>query len=382
MTRPQLVIKNLSRNRRRTLFTVASVAASIFLFTILSATYSFILSSTGGSRANLLLIVTSRVSPRLVLVPASYRERIARVPGVEGVTPFVTFDAHYGGEDSFMVAWPSDPEVIFKVFTDWQLPEEQRRAYMREKVALVAGRKVAEKYGWKIGDHVPLRSADHNLTIDPVLRGLYTSKEGDESMLAFHWDYFRDARGGLDKGGVYWVVAKTPEDVPRVMKEIDSMFRNAEVETQTQTMMQFSLDFMAGLGNVKRILLSVSAAVVFMILLIVANSMAMSIRERTVELAVLRALGFRGSQLMGLLAAESLAISLTGAAAGCLGAWLLCKLIAGVRIAGWIPISIPLNLPVLGVILAVIVGISLLSTFLPAYHASRASIAQALRFVG
>jgi putative ABC transport system permease protein len=166
------------------------------------------------------------------------------------------------------------------------------------------------------------------------------------------------------------------------MKEIDAMFRNADVETMTQTMMQFSLDFIAGLGKVKLILLGVSGAVVFAVLLIVANPMAMSIRERTLELAVLRALGFRSPQLLGLLTAESVVISLTGAGAGCLTTWLLFKLIAGYHLAGWIPIFIPISFETAGTVIGVAISISLLSTLVPALRATRVNIAQALRFVG
>jgi putative ABC transport system permease protein len=153
MTQPQLVVKNLFCNPRRTFLTAANVAAFFFLFTILSATYNFISSPSGGDpRTARLLIVTSRVSPSQVPVPMSYWQRIAKIPGVEGVTPFVTFDAHYGGEDAFMVAFPPDPEVFFKIFSEMQVPEEQRKAYVKEKTALLAGRKAAREHGWKIGD--------------------------------------------------------------------------------------------------------------------------------------------------------------------------------------------------------------------------------------
>jgi putative ABC transport system permease protein len=312
----------------------------------------------------------------------SYWQRIAKIPGVEGVTPFVTFDAHYGGEDAFMAAYPTEPEAFFKIFSDMRVPDEQRRAYINEKTALLAGRKVVQEHGWKIGDHISLSSPAHKVTMELVLRAIYTVEGGDESILAFHWDYFNDLWPNKDKGAVFWVVARTIEDAPRVMKEIDAMFRNADVETMTQTMMQFSLDFIAGLGKVKLILLGVSGAVVFAVLLIVANTMAMSIRERTLELAVLRALGFRSPQLLGLLTAESVVISLTGAGAGCLTTWLLFKLIAGYHLAGWIPIFIPISFETAGTVIGVAISISLLSTLVPALRATRVSIAQALRFVG
>jgi putative ABC transport system permease protein len=383
MTRPQWVVKNLFRNRRRTLLTMAGVAAFFFLFTVLLATYSFISSPSGGDpRAARLLIVTSRVSPSQVPVPMSYGQRIAQLPGVEGVTPFVTFDAHYGGADAFMAAYPTEPEVFFKIFPDMRVPDDQRRAYINEKTALLAGRKVVQEQGWKIGDHISLYSPGHKVTMELVLRAIYTAEGGDESLLAFHWDYFNELWPNKDEGAVFWVVTRTIEDTPQVMKAIDAMFRNTDVETMTQTMMQFGLDYIAGLGKVKFILLSISAAVVFAVLLIVANTMAMSIRERTAELAVLRALGFRTSHLLGLLTAESLLLSLAGALAGCGSTWALFKLIAGYRLAGWIPIFIPVSVSTVSILLAIALGISLLSTLLPAYRASRVNIARALRCVG
>jgi len=361
---------------------MGSVAAFFFLFILLVATYRYVsASSSDYAQIAQVMIVMSRVSPSMVGLPRSYERQIAAIPGVDGVSPFVTFDAHYGGEDAFMVAFPCHPDVLFKIFNTWQVPEDQRRAYMKEKVALIAGKKTAEKYGWKLGDHVPLSSPGHGVTMDLVLRAIYTNAD-DEGILSFHWDYFQDMRPGHNEEAVYWVVAKSPQDVPKVMQAIDTMFRNGPVETQTQTMKQFMLDFLGKLGNVKLILISVSAAVVFAVLLIVTTTMAMSIRERTTELAVLRALGFRLSQVLGLLTAESLLISLMGAALGCLAGWGLCLLIANYRIGGWVQARIELDSVTLGSALAVAVGISLASTLLPAYRASRVSIAQALRFVG
>lgn len=381
-TRAQLVTRNLLRNRRRTILTLGSVAAFFFLFSLLAATYRYLgASSRDYDSLAQVMIVTSRVSPSQIPVPRSYEAQIARIPGVDGVSPFVTFDAHYGGEDAFMVAFPCHPDVLFKIFTAMHVPGDQRQAYINEKVALIAGRKTADKYGWKLGDHVSLTSPGHEVTMDLVLRAIYTNP-ADEGVLAFHWDYFQDMRPRGAEGAVYWVVARTSEDVPRVMKGIDAMFRHGPVETQTQTMKQFMLDFLGKMGNVKLILLSVSTAVVFAVLLIVATTMAMSIRERTTELAVLRALGFRTAQVLGLLTAESLLMTFGGAAAGCLAGWGVTRLLANYRIGGWVQARIEIDFATLGALAAVAAGISLLSTLLPAYRASRMSIAQCLRFVG
>jgi putative ABC transport system permease protein len=380
MTRTQLVVKNVFRNRRRTLLTVASVAVSIFLLAVLSAAYRYIEAPPGTDRWHLVLFVGPRTS-LMVPLPLSYGDRIAKVPGVVAVTPLNWFDARYGSDDTLLPAFAADPGKILTFFAEWRLPPDQRQAFMNEKVALVAGRKLADKYGWKLGDHVTLRSPNYHVALDLILRGVYSSSE-EEGMLTFHWDYLNDALGSPNKPGAFWVLARTADDVPRLMKDIDALFRNADVETRTQTMKQFVLSFLAMLGNVKLILLSISAVVVFAVLLIVANTMAMSIRERTSELALLRALGFRTSQVLGLLAAESLAISLAGAATGCLAAGILCLLVRGYRAGGMMPTYIQVDAATVALALSVAAGISLASTLLPAYRAARTSIAQALRFVG
>jgi len=379
MTRSQLVTRNLLRNRRRTFLTVASVSVSIFLLVIFGATIRYLDGSAGTDRWHLVLLVVPRTSLMQPL-PLSYQARIARLPGVASVTPINFFDGHYGGEATILPAMACDPEAILTLF-GWELLPEERRAFVKEKSAFVVGRKVAEKYGWKLGDHVTLTSSNYNVSLELVLRGIYSSKQ-EESDLAFHWDYLNEALGRPNKPGAFWVLARTPDDATRLMKEIDALFHNEDVETRTQTMKQFILDFLAWLGNIKLILLSISAAVVFAVLLIMANTMAMSIRERTSELAVLRALGFRTRHVLALLAAESLSLSLSGAALGCLAARLLFALIRGYQVGGMLPLYIQLNGSTVGLALGVAAGISLLSTLVPAYRASHENIAQALRYVG
>jgi putative ABC transport system permease protein len=380
MTRPQLVVKNLFRNRRRTFLTVASVAASIFLLAVFCATYRYINAPPTPGGFSLLLMVTHRTST-IIPLPLSYGDRIRNLPGVAAMSPVNMVDGFYGGQDFPLWALAFDAAALGKIFPDWQLPPDQRQAFVSEKTAFLAGLRIAQKYGWKLGDHVTLHSPGYNLSLDLVLRGIYSSGE-DETLLGFHWDYLNDAQGHPNKPGGFWVRAQSAEDVPRLMQEIDTQFRNAEMETRTQPMKQWVLDLLNMLGNVKLILVSISAAVVFAVLLIVANTMGMSIRERTAELAVLRALGFQTRQVLGLLAAESLGIALLGAIAGCLMAWTALRLTAGYQVGGAMPVYIQVDAATVGVALGVAIGISLGSTLIPAYRASRANIAQALRFVG
>lgn len=379
MTRSRLVIKNLLRYRRRTILTFLSVATTITLLAVFCATYRYFDAPLMPSELRLLLMVSSRTS-MMIPLPLSYGERIARLPGVAATTPINMVDGLYGGQDDLLFALASDPVAFFKVYPDWHLPEDQRAAYLRERTAALAGRRTALKYGWKLGDRIHLRSPGYHVDLDLVLRGIYTAQ--DESLLGFHWDYLNEALDRLDKPGGFWVRAQTEEDVPRLMQTIDNQFRNGEMETRTQPMGQWVLDFLAMIGNVKLIVLSVSAAMVFAVLLVVANTMGMSIRERTAELAILRVLGFRPKQLLALLAAESLTVSVTGAVVGCLLAGTVFALIGGYRIGGAMPIYIQVDGVTVGIVLSVAIGIGLSSTLIPAYRALGRSIAQALRFVG
>src|SRR5208337_2623297 len=379
MTRRQLVIKNLLRNRRRTILTFLSIATSITLLAVFCTTYRFFANPPMPSEWRLLLSVSARNSMMLPL-PLSYGERIARLPGVAAATPVTMVDSLYGGQGDFLFALASDPATFIKIYTSWHMPEEQLAAYAREKTAVVAGRRTALKHGWKLGDRIHLRSPGYGVDLDLTLRGMYTAE--DESMLAFHWDYLNEAQGRPDKPMGFLLRAQTEEDVPRLMQTIDNQFRNGEMETRTQPMGQWVLDFLAMIGNVKLIVLSISAAMVFAILLVVANTMGMSIRERTAELAILRVLGFQPKHLLALLAAESLAISVAGALLGCLLAKTAFALIAGYQIGGAMGLHIQVDVVTVGVVLSVGIAIGLSSTLVPAYRASRMSISDALRYVG
>jgi putative ABC transport system permease protein len=380
MTRVQLVSRNLSRNLRRTLLTGGSVAVSTLLLAVFCATYRYMVAPPSPERFNLILMVVPRVS-LMTPLPLRYGAVIAKVPGVAAVSPVNMVDGLYGGQDALLWILACDPKTMLKARSDWRLPPDQLAAFFNQKTALAAGRKIAQKYGWKVGDLITIRSPGYHVSLELELRAIYSSPD-DETLLAMNWEYLNDALGHSNKVGAFWVLPQTPQDAQRLGREIDALFRNADVETRTQSMKQFVLDLLSMLGNIQLILVGVSAAVVFAVLLIVANTMGMSIRERTAELAVMRALGFRTHQELGMLAAESLAISLGGALVGCVLAWLLLHLAAGYQMGGAMPLYIQLDALTVILALSVAAGISLLSTLLPAYRASRINIAQALRFVG
>jgi putative ABC transport system permease protein len=365
------------------LLTAAGVAVTFALLVIFFAAYRFLESPPASTtdRSHLILVVTASTSP-IELLPVSYRSRIERLKGVRAVTQVFAVDAMYKTEDTVIAAFSLDPEVLFTFFPDWRLPPAEKEQFMHEKVAAIAGRNTANKHGWKVGDHIHVSSPSYfGAAVDLILRGIYDSPE-EQSYLVFHWDYFNDSLGSPNLTGLFWILADSAEDMPALMKAVDEQFRDEPVQTRTQTVKQVVLNFISWLGNVKLILLSVSAVVVFAILLIVANTMAMSIRERTTELAVLRALGFSTNTLLALLTAESLVLCLVGVSTGCLAAWVICRAVAGYALMGGLLVNLEIGLPGALSALAVATLTSLLSTVVPAYRASRLSVAEALRYVG
>jgi putative ABC transport system permease protein len=378
-----LVLRNVVRNGRRSLLTGASVAVSITLLVIFFATYRFLHSPPASTtdRSHLVLVVTASTSP-MQFMPVSYRSRIERLKGVRAVTQVDWIDARYKTEDTVVASFGLDPQVLFTFFPDWKLPSEEKEQFMREKVAAIAGRSTASKYGWKVGDHIHVSSPSYfGVGVDLIVRGIYDSKE-EQSYLVFHWDYLNDSRGSPNLTGLFWILADSADDMPALMKAVDEQFRDETVQTRTQTVKQVVLNFLSWLGNVKLMLLSISAVVTFAVLLIVANAMAMSIRERITELAVLRALGFSTNTLLTLLTAESLVICLVGGSIGCLAAWAICRAVAGYALGGFFLLNLEIGLPGVLSALGAATLSSLASTLVPAYRASRMSVAEALRYTG
>lgn len=383
MTKGELVVKSIMRNRRRSLLTAASVAVSILLLVIFWAVYRFLEAppAAESDRSHLALVVMARTS-LIQPMPVSYRPRIERLPGVRAVTQVFWFDARYKDEDTVIASLSLDPKIVPTFFPGWVLPRGQWDQFLRERTAAIASRQLAGKYGWKVGDHIYVSSPSYfGLGVDLTLRGIYEGKE-EQSYLVFHWDYLNEVLGRPNVTGQFWILAESPEVIPGLMKQVDEEFRNEPVQTLTQTVKQVTLNFISWFGNVKLILAGMSGAVAFAVLLIVANSMAMSIRERTAELAVLRALGFQTRQVLALLAAECLVISLAGAIVGALGAWGVCRMIAGYTIGGGLLVNLQVGVPgaLFALVSATVMG--LLSTLVPALRASRQRIADALRYVG
>jgi putative ABC transport system permease protein len=317
----RLILKNALRNPRRSVLTILSITVSIFLVSTLQGILRQLDSLGEGSDSAHLRLVTRHAVSLGQDLPVSYKARIASLPGVKHVASFTWFGGIYKEPANFIANFAVDVEDFEKIVDEFMIPPNQLEAWKKERTAALVGRRLMEKYNWKIGDRVTLKGTIYPADLEFVIRAVYTaSREADETVFYFHWDYFDEALGQRGRAGTFSVKVASAEDVPRVMDAIDSMFRNTDAETKTETEQAFNLSFVSMLGNVKLLLNAISAAVVFTILLVAGNTMAMSIRERTAEVAVLKTLGFRRNTILMILVGEAVAIALLGGLIGALGA--------------------------------------------------------------
>jgi len=371
--------KNITRNRRRTVLTILSIALSLFLLTTLMTVLTELGRESPDGDQHLRLVVR-RASSLGDPLPESYLDKLKRIPGVRMVHTLSWFGGIYVDERNFFANFGSDPETLFLMFNENRVPPEQLAAFKKERTAAVAGRKLAERFKWRLGDKITLQGTIYPVDLEFTLRGIYTGL--DETAFFFHHAYLDEALGRPGKVGTFWLKAASAAEVPVIAERVDAMFKNSDAETKTETERAFQLGFVAMLGNIKTLISSISSVVVFTILLVTANTMAMSIRERAREIAILKTLGFTRRRLLGLLVAESAGIALAGGLLGTLGARLFYSLVdVWKHTQGFFPIFVvePETIAV-GLLLSVLIGVT--SAAVPAYRVSQQTIAHALRRTG
>ncbi|MGH8278002.1 MAG: ABC transporter permease, partial [Gammaproteobacteria bacterium] len=322
-----------------------------------------------------------------VSLPIAYAERIARVPGVEHVNPEGYVGGYYQDVNNSIFAMAVRADSFFAVYPDYAMPEAEKRTWRADKRGVIVGAALAIKYGWKIGQQIPLRSniwrrKSGDNTWEVTLDGIYTSRQkGADTYLFMHYSYLNDARSfGTD--GVSWFVLAidNPAAAGTVSKAVDALFANSPNETRTSTEQAFVSDFASQFGDIGSIVTAVVAVVLFTLLLVTANTMAQGVRERTAELAVLKALGFGNPRLIGLVLAESLALTLAG---GIVGLGVSFAVVAAIP-SGLLQFLPGLYVPAagagLGVLLMLILGV--LAALLPVRRAVRLEVVDALRRAG
>jgi putative ABC transport system permease protein len=374
-----LVLANLGRHKRRTILTIASVALALFLFASLRTVVTTIAAGSrfGGARRLVTLNATGLVFP----LPLAYVNRIKAMPGVHNVSWANWFGGRYGDGKRFFANFAVDAESYLAMYPEIVIAPDQKQAFLQDRSGALIGKRLLSEFGWKVGQNVTLQG-----TIFPgdwtfTVRAVYTPTEaaiGDDALL-FHHEYFDERIGRLGIAGWYIVEINDASQAPAIAKEIDDAFRNSSSPTKTGTEREFQASFATMWGNVSLLMGTIGLAVVFAILLVTANAMMMSARERTGELAVLKTIGFSDRLLFGLVMLEAGVLALTGAFIGLGGAKLLYKA-TNFNAAGFLPgFNVTGATLVLGAVVAV--GLMLASGLVPAVRAARLPIVQALRHV-
>ena len=377
-----LIVKNCWRNRRRTSLTIASIGVSMCLLGVLMAVYhAFYMSDPAPDQA-LRLVTRNRVSLTFP-IPLFYRDKIRQVPGVTDIM----MSQWYGGvykdardPKNFFARFGVEPQKMFQIYGELKIPEDQKQAWLHDRTGCVIGRDLANKFNFHVGDRITLTGDIFPGTLELTVRGIFDSPRTSEA-LYFDWAYVEE---GLDEGrkgnvGTFNIVVDNTDDVPRVAKTIDDEFHNAPVQTRTETEQAFILSFVAMLGNVKLFLLSICAAVMFTILLVSGNTMAMSVRERVREVGVLKTLGFTGGNILQIILGEACAISVAGGAIGYLLSTFLTGGVKKSPAGAFLPSIKQFDPSVAAACILVALGIGLVSSFIPAWNASRTNIVEALR---
>ena len=376
-----LIGKNLLRNRRRTILTILSVAASLFLLGILLTVYAaFYHRPTADDQARR-LITRHKVSLTQML-PAYYRERIAQIDGVEAVAALDWFGGIYKDNkpQEFFARFAAEPEEVFKVYSEFEMPQDQYEAFLNDRQGLAVGRMTADRIGLKLGQRITIKGDIYPLDLELTVRAIFDGPDSDTTY--FHRKYLHEGlpEGMRDHTGFYTIRTSSTDAVGPVARAVDEMFRNAPEPTKTETEAAFTLGFINQMGNIKLFLLSIAGAVVFTIMLVSANTMAMSVRERIREVGVLKTLGFTSTGVLALILSEAALTALIGGAIGVAGALaasqFLEKAAAGFFSGFAMPVwGVPLCLAA-----ALVIGIG--SSLIPALTASHSRITEALRHTG
>jgi putative ABC transport system permease protein len=381
MTLTRFVTKNAFRNKRRSILTVLSIAFSLLLLTFMMTLWHAFSLEDGSAESQQRLIVRHRVSLTFSL-PSYYREKIRTIPGVVAVVPSSWFGGIYKDDkpENFFAQFGTDPDEFFQVYRDLKMPEDQLKAWQRDRQGAIVSDSLAQKYGWKLGDRIVLQGNIYPVNLELHIRGIYHG-DPDPKSLYFNTKYVEESVSWFKgQAGTFGILADSPDDVSKIAKEVDDMFRNSPQPTKTESEKAFGLEFVAMMGNVKAFILSICGAVLFATLLVSANTIAMSIRERTREVAVLKTLGFTSRSVLGLFVSEAVALSLVG---GLIGSCLAKAMVYGFAHAPqmtFFPLKMTPAIWLLALLVSGVVG--LVSAAIPSYHASQVNIVDGLRHIG
>ena len=376
-----LVWKNLLRNKRRTVLTVFSSAISVFLIGALISVYAVMYERDVSEESALRLVTRHKVSLTQAL-PYYYGSRIASVDGVENMVPMNWFGGIYIDErpENFFARFAVDPQEVFNIYSEYTIAPEQLEAFQRDRQGMAVGKSVAERIGLEIGQRITIKGDIYPFDPELTIRAIFEGR--DDQQAFFHFKYLEESLPD-DYGtqvGVFAIRLRSADDATRVSAAVDEMFRNSPEPTKTETEAAFQLGFVNQMGNIKLFLLSIAAAIVFTMLMVSANTVAMSVRERTREIGVLKTLGFRRRSVMGLVLGESVAIALLGGTVGVAITFAVTTVLKDSMVQFFTGFTLPAW--GIGVCFGMALVVGLGSSAIPALIAARTTICDALRHTG
>jgi putative ABC transport system permease protein len=380
-----LLWASLQRHKLRTAFTLASVMIAFLLFGVLAAVKNGF--SAGVETAGADRLMSTHKASFIFSLPLSYWARMRATAGVQEVTHATWFGGVYQDDSNIVQTFPVDPESYLKVYSDYKVSAEDRARWAGDRGSALIGRAYAKKFKWQVGDHVPLKSniyrrANGGNTWEITIAGIFDAPEGmDTQQILFHYDYFAESLAADDsnRGQVGWYILKinVPDQAASVAAAVDALFANSPAETKTTTEKAFVQAFASQAGNIGAIVVAIASAVFFTMMLVTANTMAQSVRERSAEIGVLKTLGFSDQSVLFLVLGESVLITALGGFVG-LGLAALMVQSMGTALAQYISgFFLNAQALILGVSLTLILG--LVSGAMPAVRALRLRIVDALR---
>jgi len=381
----KIIFRNLLRHRLRTGLTVLGITIAILAFGLLRTIVG--LWYLGAEHSSATRLVTRNAISLVFTLPISYYERIRQVSGVKSVSYGNWFGGIYIDEKHFFANEAIEPRTFLELYPEFILPEEQKSAFIRDRKGCIVGQKLASRFGWKLGDLITLKGTIFPGQWEFVLRGIFTGaeKNTEERVLFFHWDYLNETLKKTvprraDQAGFYMVGVTRPELAAQVSQEVDRIFRNSLAETLTETEEAFHLGFIAMTEAIMVAIQIVSYVVIVIIMAVVANTMAMTARERIGEYAVFKTMGFKGRHIGAMIFGESLLICLIGCTLGVLLTYPAGRLF-GDLLGDYLPsFEIKRSTIYMDIAFSLLVGV--VAGIFPTLRASRIRIADGLRRIG
>ena len=378
MTLSGFVIKNAFRNKRRAALSVLSVAASLFLLVALQVVLNEFSNPPEDVGTALRIAVRNKVSIASPL-PVRQRALIEKIPGVEAVTPLTFFGGNYKGEDNtFFAQFATDPDALMGVFGEALISPDRLDAWKKDRTGAIIGIDTAKRYNIKPGDRLPLVGQYYPVDLDLTVTGIYEGTSDDRNVW-FHQKYLDELLGDPGTVGMWWIKARSPDDVPRIIDQVNAAFANTSAEVVAETERAFQMGFVSMWANIKVLISSICSVVVFALLLVTASTMSMAVRERMRELAVLKALGFRRHELFAFILAESFGLSAVGLLLGAGGAWLISANIDAPTLTGGLFPMLTVTPRILGTAALVAVLLGIVSSLAPAISVARMSVVEGLK---